>query len=92
MCLCLSVCPSVTSWHRMETDEWIKLVFCRETTLSLLVPHCIGREFGCLHNKGTYLCNILPETLDLEKFQQSTSTVASVVNFVRLAAVASLSQ
>ena len=76
----------------METDEWIKLVFGRETTLSLSVPHCIGRECGCLHNKGTYLCNILPETLDLEKFQQSTSTVASVVNFVRLAAVASLSQ
>ena len=38
------------------------------------------------------LCSeILPQTLDLERFRRGTSIVASVVNFVRPTTVASLS-
>jgi len=45
------VCPSqLTSRSSIETSERVELVFGTDTTLFF-----VGRQFGCLRNKGTFL-------------------------------------
>jgi len=77
----ISICLTVTSQFCIKMAAPINLVFGTEATLGLLYTLCC-KGIRVSPERRVFPSGTLSQTLDVEKFRDITSTIASVVNLV----------